>query len=239
MKRFISRLRHVALLASCALAAVACLAADSAAKKADCPGLTDFAGLNVYGSEDAEVRPPAPNEQRVVFFGDDITANWHGSHINRGIAGQTTAQMLVRFRQDVIALNPKVVMIEGGSNDLGGVMGPGTEGTISDNLRSMIDLAKAHEIRVIIASLAPVCDCVTNETGRRSVGRIAGINRALQSLARETGSVYLNYYAVLVEPRTRQTRKDLTADGFLPNAAGYALMTPLAEKAIAEALSAH
>ena len=199
--------------------------------------------MNVYGSDDAEVRPPGSDEQRAVFIGDDIVANWGKNassffpgraFINRGIPGQTTPQLLVRFRQDVVALRPKVVVIEGGLNDIASVSG--TEGTISENLASMIDIAKAHRIRVVIASVSPVCDCVTNETGRRPPGRIAGINAGLRDLARQTGSVYLNYYGALVEPRTRQMKKELTDDGYLPNAAGYALMTPLAEKAVNDAL---
>jgi lysophospholipase L1-like esterase len=229
---------------SCFLAAC-CLAATAAAAqvKTDqgCPAPTDWAGLNVFGSDDSEVRAPAPNEQRVVLLGDDVMANatFPGrGYINRGIAGQTTPQMLVRFRQDVIALNPKVVVIEGGLNDIGGVAGPGTEGTITENLASMTDLAKAHDIRVVIASLSPVCDCVTNQTGRRSIGRIAAINHGLQDFARQTGSVYLNYYTALVDPRTRQMKKEFTTDGFLPNARGYAVIAPLVEKAIAEALAA-
>jgi lysophospholipase L1-like esterase len=222
------------LMAACCLAATAQVKTDK-----NCPPTRDWAGLNVYGSDDSELAPPSPNEQRVVFMGDDVMANavhHNRAYINRSIAGQTTPQMLVRFRQDVIALHPKVVVIEGGLNDIAGLTGPGTEGTIIENLASMIDIAKAHGIRVVIASLSPVCDCVTNETGRRSVGRIASINRALQEFARDTGSVYLNYYSVLVEPRTRQMKKELTNDGFLPNAAGYALMAPLVEKAITDAL---
>lgn len=222
------------LLAACCLAAPAQLKTDK-----NCPPQTDWAGLNVYGSDDSELPPPTPNERRVVFIGDDIIANaafYNHPYINRGIAGQTTAQMLVRFRQDVIALHPTVVVIEGGLNDLPGVAGPGSEGAILDNFASMTDLAKAHGIRVVIASLAPVCDCVTNETGRRPVGRIAGTNRTLQTFAHETGSIYLNYYAALVEPLTRQTKRTLTNDGFLPNAAGYALLEPLLEKAVEEAL---
>jgi len=205
-----------------------------------CPAPTDWAGLNVFGSDDAEIRPPTPNEKRVVLLGDDILANapFHNpGYINRGIAGQTTPQMLVRFRQDVIALHPKVVVIEGGLNDIGAVAGPGTEGTITENLASMADLAKVHGIRVIIASLSPVCDCFTKQTSRRSVGRIAAINHGLQDFARERGAVYLNYYAALVEPRTRQMKKEFTGDGFLLNAAGYAVMQPLLEKAVADALA--
>lgn len=225
---------------SCLLAAC-CLAGAQVKPDKDCPAPTDWAGLNVFGSDDAEIRPPAPNEQRVVLLGDDVMAHatfQHPGYINRGIAGQTTAQMLVRFRQDVIALHPRVVVIEGGLNDIGGVAGPGTEGTITENLASMTDLAKAHDIRIVIASLSPVCDCVTNQTGRRSIGRIAAINHGLQDFARETGAVYLNYYAVLVEPRTRQMKKQFTPDGFLPNAAGYRVMAPLLERAIAEAIAA-
>jgi lysophospholipase L1-like esterase len=226
---------------SCAMA-VCCLAATAQVKpdKA-CAPVSDWAGLNVFGSDDAEVRPPGPNEQRVVLLGDDVIANapFHkAGYINRGIAGQTTPQMLVRFRQDVIALNPKVVVIEGGLNDIGGVAGPGTAGTITENLASMTELAKLHGIRVVIASLSPVCDCVTNQTGRRSVGRIAATNHGLQDFARQRGVVYLNYYASLVEPRTRQMKKEFTTDGFLPNARGYAEIAPLLEKAIAEALAA-
>jgi lysophospholipase L1-like esterase len=228
------------LMAVCCLAAAAQVNAAQVKTDKDCPAPTDWAGLNVFGSDDAEIRPPAPNEQRVVLLGDDVMASApfpNRGYINRGIAGQTTPQMLVRFRQDVIALNPKVVVIEGGLNDIGGVAGPGTGGTITENLASMIDLAKAHGIRVVIASLSPVCDCVTNQTGRRSVGRIAAISRDLQDFARQTGSVYLNYYAALVEPRTRQMKKEFTTDGFLPNARGYAVIAPLVEKAIAEALA--
>jgi lysophospholipase L1-like esterase len=229
------------LLAVCCLAGLTQVKAAQIKTDKDCPPPKDWAGLNVFGSDDSEIAPPAPNERRVVLLGDDVmaSATFHNhGYINRGIAGQTTPQMLVRFRQDVIALHPKVVVIEGGLNDIGSVAGPGTEGTITENLASMTDLAKAHGIRVVIASLSPVCDCVTNQTGRRSIGRIAGINRGLEDFARRTGSVYLNYYAALVEPRTRQMKKEFTTDGFLPNAAGYAVIAPLVEKAVAKAIAA-
>jgi lysophospholipase L1-like esterase len=130
--------------------------------------LVDWGGLNVYGSDDSEIPAPKAGENRVVFLGDTLTANWGKGkapffpgkpYFNRGIALQVTPQMLLRFRQDVIELQPKVVVIEGGFNDIGMVMGPGSEGTISDNLRTMIELAKVHGIKVVIASLTPVCDC--------------------------------------------------------------------------------
>ena len=210
----------------------------------DCAGGRDWAGLNVFGSVDAELRPPTPGERRVVFIGDDLTAHWEavgsglfsGTYLNRGIDGQTTPQMLVRFRQDVIDLRPKVVVIQGGLNDVAGLTGPATEYTISENVASMIDLAKSHRIQVVVASLSPVCDCGHNLSRRHPPGRIAGANIALRKLAEQTGSFYLNYYALLVEPRTRQMKKELTDDGLLPNAAGYALMAPLAEQSIQQAL---
>jgi len=211
--------------------------------------LTDWGGLDAYGSEDSEIRAPKPGENRVVFIGDTLTADWGKGktpffpgkpYFNRGIASQITPQMLVRFRQDVVDLNPKVVVIQGGLNDIGMVMGPGSEGTIAEYLHSMIDIAKVHGIKVVIASLTPVCDCYDTQTRRRPVGKIAAINGTLRDIAKETGSVYLNYYSVLVDSAagTRQMKKDLTNNGVDPNDAGYALMAPLAEKAIADALAA-
>lgn len=238
------------LLASCiwaqAPAAAPSVAAelDAARKK-----LTDWGGLNVYGSDDTEIPAPKTGENRVVFIGDNITANWGKGktpffpgkpYFNRGIANQITPQMLVRFRQDVIGLAPKVVVIQGGINDIGMVMGPGSEGTIAEYLESMIDLAKAHGIKVVIASLTPICDCYDIKTRQRPVGKIAAINGTLRDIAKETGSIYLNYYSVLVDTEAgkRQMKKSLTDNGIDPNDAGYELMAPLAEKAIADALAA-
>ncbi len=211
--------------------------------------LVDWAGLTVYGSDNTEIAAPKPGENRVVFIGDNVTAGWGKGKtpffpgkpwFNRGIALQTTPQMLVRFRQDVVMLEPKVVVIQGGLNDIGMVMGPGSEGTISDHLHSMIDIAKAHGIKVVLASLTPICDCYNSiETRIRPVGKIAAINGTLRDIAAETGSIYLNYYSVLVDTAagTRQMKKELTNNGIDPNDAGYALMAPLAEKAIADALA--
>src|ERR1044071_4190563 len=129
--------------------------------------LIDWAGLTRYGSENAELRLPKPGEDRVVFLGDQVTENWgQGSakffpgkpYLNRGIADQTSPQMLVRFRQDVISLHPKVVVIEAGTNDIASVTGPSTEGMIAENFTSMVELAKVNGIRVVLASVLPVCD---------------------------------------------------------------------------------
>lgn len=210
--------------------------------------LTDWGGLTVYGSDNSEIPAPKPGENRVVFIGDALTANWGKGKtpffpgkpwFNRGIASQTTPQMLVRFRQDVVIMEPKVVVIQGGLADIGMVMGPGSEGTISDHLMSMIDIAKAHGIKVVIASLTPVCDCYDSQIKQRPVGKIAAINGTLRDIAKATNSVYLNYYSVLVdtEAGTRQMKKELTNNGIDPNDAAYVLMAPLAEKAIADALA--
>jgi lysophospholipase L1-like esterase len=205
--------------------------------------LSDWGGLTRYGSENAELGPPAPGIDRVVFLGDEITEQWGTGkakffpgkpYLNRGISHQTTPQMLVRFRQDVISLKPKVVIIQGGSSDLAGYAGPATEGTISENFMTMTELAKAHGIRVVLASLTPVCDCFMNLTERRPPGKILGLNRWLKSYAAQSGSVYLDYYSALVDGRAMS--KDLTVDGLVPNDAGYERMAPLAEQAIADAL---
>ena len=200
----------------------------------------DFGGLTRYGSEDAELGPPKANEARVVFLGDGVTENWgQGSakffpgrpFVNRGIRGQITPQMLVRFHQDVVALKPKVVVIQPGVNDLVAA----TEGVIADNFMSMMDIAKANGIRVVLASLTPVCDCYTKLTGLRPQGKIIGLNGWIKDFAARSGAVYLDYYSALAEGRN--FKKELTGDGLFPNDAGYGVMAPLAEKAIAEALS--
>ncbi len=204
--------------------------------------LLDWGGLTRYGSENAELRLPA-GEDRVVFLGDEITENWGTGksgffpgkpYLNRGITRQTVAQMLVRFRQDVIALKPKAVVIQAGTNDLASVMGPSTEGTMADHFMSMADLAKAHGIQVVLASVTPVCDCFSTMTARRPPGKIIGLNGWLKDFATRTGGIYLDYYSALADGRLM--KKELTVDGLIPNDAGYEMMAPIAERAIADAL---
>lgn len=206
--------------------------------------LSDWGGLTRYGSENAELGPPAQGVDRVVFLGDEITEMWGRGNakffsgkpfLNRGIRHQTTPQMLVRFRQDVISLKPKVVVIQGGANDLAGYSGPATEGTISENFISMTELAKANGIRVVVSSVTPVCDCFRTLTDRRPPGKIIGMNGWLKDYAARSGSVYLDYYSALAQGRAMN--KDLTVDGLIPNDAGYEVMAPLAEQAIVEALA--
>src|SRR5712692_9625684 len=207
--------------------------------------LVDWAGLTRYGSENTEIAPPAPGENRVVFLGDEITEQWGQSgakffpgkpYFNRGIGRQTTPQMLVRFRQDVILLKPKVVVILAGSNDLAGVTGPATEGTMAENFISMAELAKVNGILVVFASVTPVCDCFTKQTALRPQGKLISLNGWIRDYAARSGSIYLDYYSAMVDGRN--LKKELTRDGLLPNDAGYSVMAPLAEKAIAEALGA-
>jgi acyl-CoA thioesterase I len=207
--------------------------------------LTDWGGLVHYGSENAELRPQTG---RAVFLGDELTENWGEGkapffpgrpYLNRGIAGQTTPQMLVRFRQDVIDLKPAAVVIQGGSNDLGGNTGPATTGTIADNIMTMTELAKLHGIAVVLASLTPVCDCVAGSPRRhltlaRPFGKILGVNDWIKEYAEKSGAVYLDYHSALAQGRV--IRKELTVDGLQVNDAAYAQMAPLAERAIAKAL---
>jgi lysophospholipase L1-like esterase len=205
--------------------------------------LADWAGLTRYGSENSELPRPGTGENRVVFLGDEITENWGNAnskffenlhYLNRGIKGQTTPQMLVRFRQDVIALKPKVVVLHAGTNDIASITSPITQAMTAENFMSIVELAKANGIRVVIASLTPVCDCYIKQTQLRPQGKIIGMNGWLKGYAAESGSVFLDYYTALTEGRN--FRKELTSDGFLPNDAGYAVMAPLAEAAIAKAL---
>ena len=205
--------------------------------------LEDWGSLTRYGSENTEVPRPALGEERVVFLGDETTEQWGKGdapffpgkpYLNRGIRGQTTPQMLVRFHQDVISLKPKVVVILAGANDIASVTGPGTQGMIVENFMSMVDLAKAHGIQVVLASILPVCDCFTNQTHARPIGKIRGTNAWLKQYAVQNGAVYLDYYSALAE--NGALKKALTRDGFVPNAAGYNVMAPLAEQAIAEAV---
>jgi lysophospholipase L1-like esterase len=205
--------------------------------------LADWAGLIRYGSENTELPAPKPEEDRVVFLGDEITENWGRgsaqffpgkSYLNRGIKGQTTPQMLVRFRQDVIALKPKVVVIHAGMNDIASLTGPITQGMFAENIMSIVELAKANNIRIVLASLTPICDCYTKQSTLRPQGKIIGMNGWIKEYAAQSGSVYLDYYSAMAEGRN--LKKELTADGLLPNDAGYAVMATLAEQAIAQAL---
>jgi lysophospholipase L1-like esterase len=204
----------------------------------------DWAGLRRYRQENAQLPPPAEDENRVVFMGDSITDAWgrryHGffpgkPYVNRGISGQTTPQMLIRFRPDVIALKPKVVVILAGTNDLAGNTGPMTPEEILGNLISMAELAKANGIRVVLASVLPANDYPWRPEHPNPSDRIIALNAMLKDYATKNGLVYLDYFSALVDDRNG-LKKEYAQDAVHPNQAGYDVMGPLAEKAIQEAL---
>jgi len=208
--------------------------------------LLDWPQLQRYRAENAALPAAAPGQPRVVFFGDSITEGWGrtGSasffpgkgYVNRGISGQTTAQMLLRFRQDVVALQPAVVVILAGTNDIAGNTGPSTQAMIEDNLRSMVELAKAHGIAVVLASVLPVSDYPW-QPGVQPAPKVRALNAALRQYADAQGLVYLDYYDALANGDGGLDAA-LAADGVHPTAAGYARMAPLAEAAVARALHA-
>jgi lysophospholipase L1-like esterase len=211
----------------------------------------DWPNLARYHDDNTKTTPPAKNEQRVVFMGDSITDSWDNPvyggffpgkpYVNRGISGQTTPQMLIRFRRDVIALKPKVVVILAGTNDLAGNTGPTTVEAIEDNFRSMSELATANGIRVVFASILPVSDYELRDgkqliqTVRRPPEKILELNRWLQEFAKAHHHVYLDYFSAMVDNKGF-LKDELSNDGLHPNAQGYAVMAPLAEAAIATSL---
>jgi acyl-CoA thioesterase-1 len=208
----------------------------------------DFGQLARYRDANAALKPPAPGENRVVFFGDSITDIWHldeyfsgKPYLNRGIGGQTTPQMLVRFRQDVIALQPKVVVILAGTNDIAGNTGPMRLEDIESNYASLADLARANGIAVVFSSVLPVhnyTDRSKDFFAQRSTEKILTLNKWLKEyIAAHPDCLYLDYFTALVDDKGL-LKKDLADDGLHPNPAGYKIMAPLAEAAIEKALAA-
>lgn len=180
---------------------------------------------------------------RVVFIGDSITESWQTHfaeffpgkpYVGRGISGQTTGQVLARFQQDVIAFKPAVVVILAGTNDIAQNGGPVTLEMIEDNLASMADIARAHQIRVVLSSVLPVLDYPWRK-GLHPAPKIAELNRWMKSYVAKSGAVYLDYYSAMVDS-AGGLRAELTGDGVHPNLAGYRVMAPLAENAIVAAL---
>ena len=203
--------------------------------------MDDFGELARYRDANAALQPPAPGENRVVFFGDSITDLWKldeyfpgKPYINRGISGQTTPQMLIRFRPDVIDLHPKVVVILAGTNDIAGNTGPMRLEDIEGNYASFAELARAHDIKVIYASVLPVHQ-YTERAGdmftQRPPEKILALNRWLKEYCAAHGCVYLDYFSAMVD-KNGLLRKELADDGLHPNRAGYQLMAPMAEAAI-------
>ncbi len=206
--------------------------------------LQDWPNLARYRAQNAKAEAPTASENRVVFMGDSITDNWgrrYGKffpgkgYINRGIGGQTTPQMLIRFRPDVLALKPKVVVILAGTNDIAGNTGPMSLEDIENNLMSMTDLAKAHGIAVVLSSVMPICDYIRPQSVKRPQEKIIALNAWMKDHAAQNGFVYLDYFNAMLDDK-QMLKKEWTDDGLHPNDAGYAAIEPLAEQAIAKAL---
>ena len=205
----------------------------------------DFGELARYRDANAKLRAPGPGEKRVLFLGDSITDGWPldkyfpgKKYVNRGIGGQTTPQMLVRFREDVINLQPAVLVILAGTNDIAGNTGPMSLEEIEANYASMAELARAHSIRVVFSSILPVHNYTENSTNlfaQRPMPQIRELNRWIKEYYKTAGLVYLDYFSATID-EAGYLKKDLAEDGLHPNAAGYSLMTPLAHAAIEKAL---
>lgn len=201
----------------------------------------DFGDLAHYKDADAALGPAAASEDRVVFMGDSITEGWHlnesfpgKAYVNRGISGETSPQMLVRFRQDVIDLAPKVVVILAGTNDVAGNTGPMTPEQTENNLASMADLATANGIKVVLCSILPAFDFPW-DPGQEPAPKIAKLNEWIKAYAAEKGYPYVDYYSAMKDARGGLP-PTLSKDGVHPLPAGYAVMSPLAEAGIEKAL---
>ncbi len=204
----------------------------------------DWPNLARFKEENAKLTTMPKDENRVVFMGNSITEGWintcpdffsKNAYINRGISGQTTPQMLIRFRQDVINLNPSIVVILAGTNDIAGNTGPSTLEMIEDNLASMAELANAHGIKVILSSVLPVFDYPW-KPGLNPAEKIVSLNAWIKNYAKENNFIYLDYYSSLVDER-KGMQSEYTKDGVHPNEAGYKIMAPLVQEAIKSALN--
>jgi lysophospholipase L1-like esterase len=210
--------------------------------------MNDYGNLDRYREANATVAPPSATEDRVVFMGDSITDIWKldkyfpgKPYVNRGIGGQTTPQMLIRFRPDVIDLQPKVVVILAGTNDIAGNTGPMTLGEIEANLKTMVELSRVHGIHVVLSSVLPVNDYTERSKmffPLRSPAQILELNRWIKDYAAQNGCIYLDYFSPMVDDKGL-LKRDLADDGLHPNDSGYAIMAPLAQKAIEQALATH
>lgn len=214
--------------------------------------MDDWPQLAFYQKATDQIAPPLPHEDRVVFMGDSITEFWsnpqYGAffpgkpYINRGIKAQTTPQMLLRLRADVINLAPKVMVLLAGANDIGSNTGPMTLSQTQDNIMSMVELAAAHSIKVILCSVLPTSnyhfdgkDPRGPQTVKRPLEKIRALNGWLKSYCEQKGYLYVDYFSSMVDSKG-MLRFDLSEDDVHPNARGYAIMVPLVEAAISQAL---
>ena len=213
--------------------------AFKASKKSTFMEVQDWPYLAKYEQENAKIELPEPDENRVVFLGDSITEFWskehiffdkHKSFINRGISGQTTPQMLLRFRADVIDLRPKIVVILAGGNDIAGNTGVSNAKIITDNIFSMIELAQVHNIKVILCSVLPANFFYWNPK-EKPADRIIELNSILKNYALSNTIPFVDYYSEMVDDE-KGLQSTLSEDRVHPNTAGYEIMSPLIEKEI-------
>jgi len=206
----------------------------------------DWPNLERFSDDNKKIGLPMDGENRVVFMGNSITIGWINSrpeffqnkhYINRGIGGQTTPQMLLRFRQDVIDLKPKVVVILAGTNDIAGNTGPSSMKMIMDNIKSMAEIATANGIKVIISSVLPAYDYPW-KPGLKPNEKIPALNTLLKEYTEANGHIYLDYFTAMVDDRNGLPKK-YAKDEVHPTAEGYAVMEPLVEMAIKKALQKH
>ena len=204
----------------------------------------DWPNLSRYQDENRSVRLPEKGKQRVVFMGDSITEELSNlypdyfdtkGYINRGIGGQTTPQMLIRFKPDVIDLEPDIVVILAGTNDIAGNTGPSNVKMITDNIFSMAELARAHQIKVVLSSILPVFEYEWAKEKKDVPATIDSVNDELKKYVNDHGLVYLDYFSPMVDER-KGLNKDYTYDGVHPNQDGYILMSSLAEKVLSRLL---
>lgn len=204
----------------------------------------DWANLKQFQEDNMKVGMPSENENRVVFMGNSITIGWLNSrpeffegkpYVNRGIGGQTTPQMLLRFRQDVVDLKAKVVVILAGTNDIAGNTGPMTLEEILANIKSMSEVAAANNIKVVLSSVLPAFDYPWRP-GLKPNEKIPALNEMIKAYAEQAGHVYLDYFSAMADDRNGLPKK-YASDEVHPTKEGYAAMEPMVEKAIAKALS--
>lgn len=203
----------------------------------------DWANLERFRDANEKLAPARTCDNRVVFMGNSITQGWisqvpeffaeEKQYINRGIGGQTTPQMLLRFRQDVLNLWPKVVVILAGTNDIAGNTGPSTLEMIEDNIKSMTELAHSHGIQVVLCSVLPAYEYGWRE-GIEPAGKIIELNRRIKEYAAQKGAVYCDFHSAMTDERGGLP-EELSGDGVHPNKAGYDIMQPIVENAIARA----
>ncbi|MES2267955.1 MAG: GDSL-type esterase/lipase family protein [Bacteroidota bacterium] len=205
----------------------------------------DWANLRHYEAENKTLPAPAPGEKRVVFLGSSVFEFWktrmpeyfeaHKNYIDRGISGQIAPQLLVRFQQDVISLKPRAVIILAGSNDIAGTTGHVTNERILDNVKSMVELCRVHNIKPILCAYLPINEYPWRK-GLQPAEKIISLNKAITAYAAKNKLILLDYYTPLVDDK-KGTRAELTIDGVHPNAAGYKIMAKVTDEAIAKALN--